>query len=132
MPATGDRGSLALATDTETSVAVITADVLDPPADVRCTGGLLACNAGLVARPVLTWTPTTDPYATGYTVHRTTTNGSGYVQIASLSGRTTSTWTDTTTGLSIAVTYYYVVRAVAPVWTSGNSNQVAVTIVLGL
>jgi hypothetical protein len=116
----------------ESVASTITADILNPPTTVRCTGGLLACNAGLLSRPVLTWTPTVDTYATGYTIHRSTTNGSGYTQIASVAGRTTGTWTDSTTGLSIATTYYYVVRAVAPVWTSANSNQVAVTILLGL
>ncbi len=126
----GDRAVLALATDVESVSQTIAADVLEPPLTVRCSGGLLVCTAGLLARPVLTWTPTVDTYATGYTIHRSTTSGSGYVQIASIAGRTTSTWTDNTTGLSTASTYFYVVRAAAPVWTSANSNQVMVTIVL--
>ena len=124
--------TLALATDQEAVSSVITADVLTPPTTVRCTGGLLVCNAGLLSRPVLTWTPTPDTYATGYVILRSTTSGSGYTQIASVSDHTTSTWTDTTTGLSVLTTYYYVIRSVAPVWTSLNSNQVTVTIALGL
>ena len=132
----GGRGTAqqtaAIATDQEAATSVITADVLAPPGSVLCTGGLLVCNAGLLSRPVLTWEPTPDTYATGYVILRSTTNGSGYTQIASVSGRTTSTWTDTTTGLSVLSTYYYVIRSVAPVWTSLTSNQVAVTIVMGL
>lgn len=127
-----DRGTLSLIGDTEAASSTITADVLNSPPNLRCTGGLLVCQAGLSARPVLTWDQTPDTYATGYTVHRSTTSGSGYTQVGSVAGRATTTWTDTTPDLAVGVTYYYVVRSVAAVWRSTNSNQVTVTIVLGL
>jgi hypothetical protein len=124
--------SLALATDQEAVAATITADILDPPAGLTCNGGTLVCDAGLTARPALSWTATTDPYATGYRMFRSTTPGSGYVQIGTVSGRTTTTFTDTTGGLVVLTTYYYVVIAESANWTSVNSNEVAVTIILGL
>jgi hypothetical protein len=124
--------SLALATDQESVGATITADVLDPPTGLICNGGITVCDAGLSSRPTLAWTATSDPYATGYLVFRSTTSGSGYTQIGTVSGRTTTTFTDTTNGLVVASTYYYVVRAASASWTSVNSNQVAVTILLGL
>jgi hypothetical protein len=124
--------SLALATDQESVAATITADVLDPPTALTCNGGTTVCNAGLTGRPVLNWTATPDPYAIGYRIFRSTTSGSAYVQIGTVSGRTTTTFTDTTTGLVVATTYYYVVRSESASWTSVNSNQVQVTILLGL
>lgn len=116
----------------ETVPATLTVETLDPPTAVRCNGGLAACTATLGARPQLSWTATTDLYATGYRVFRSTQSGTGYVQIAELGGRTTTSYTDATGGLSVLATYFYVVTSISPSWTSGNSNEVAVTVVLGL
>lgn len=119
--------TLALATDTESTTATFGADTLDPATNLRCTG-LLSCTLAFVVKPTLTWTATPDTYATGYDVYRSTTSGSGYVLINSVVGRTTTTYTDTT--VSALTTYYYVVRAHATVWTSVNSNQVTVVVLL--
>ena len=112
--------------------ATLTVEVLDPPTNLRCNGGGVACNAGLFGRPSLTWTATPDLYAAGYRIFRSTTSGSGYVQIGQVTGQATTAFTDNTGGLALLTTYYYVVRAYTTNWTSVNSNQVAVTILIGL
>jgi hypothetical protein len=119
--------SLALATDRDTVATTISADVLDPPTAVRCSGGLVACTVSILAKPTLVWTATSDPYATGYTVHRSTSGGP-YAPIASVAGRTTTAFTDTTVGA--LATYTYVLRAVSPAWESAPSNEVTILVVL--
>ena len=120
--------SWALATSLESAASSMTADVLDPPASVTCSGGLLICNVSLIAKPVLNWTATPDAYATGYRVLRSTVVGGTYSQIATVTGRTSTTFTDTT--VSALTTYYYVVRSEAPVWVSLPSNVVTVIVAL--
>lgn len=117
--------TLALATDRETIASTITADTLDPPSNLRCTG-LPNCTVTFLTKPTLTWTATPDTYATGYQVLRSTTSGSGYAQVGSVTPRTTTTFTDNT--VSPLTTYYYVVRAVANSWTSVLSNEVSATV----
>ena len=121
----GGQMTLALATDTETVVATITADTLNPPTNLACSG-LPSCTVTFLAKPTLTWTATPDTYATGYQVWRSTTSGSGYTQVASVTPRTTTTWTDNT--VSALTTYYYVVRAIANSWTSVFTSQVSATV----
>jgi hypothetical protein len=117
--------ALALATDTETVASTITADTLDPPTNLQCSG-LPSCTVTFLTKPTMTWTATPDTYATGYQVWRSTTSGSGYTQVASVTPRTTTTWTDT--AVSPLTTYYYVVRAVANSWTSAFTSQVQATV----
>ena len=121
----GQGRAVALATDRETVASTFTADVLDPPSNLACTG-LPSCTVTFLTKPTLSWTATPDTYATGYQVWRSTTSGSGYVQVASVTPRTTTTWTDTT--VAPLTTYYYVVRAVAGSWTSAFTSQVQATV----
>ncbi len=120
--------SYALATSQEVAASSMTADVLDPPANVTCTGGLLVCTLSLIAKPVLSWTATPDPYAIGYRVLRSTALGGPYTQIGTVSGRTTTTYTDTT--VSALTTYFYVIRSEAAIWISLPSNSVRVVVLL--
>jgi hypothetical protein len=115
----------ALATDTETVASTVTADTLNPPTNLQCTG-LPSCTVTFLTKPTLSWTATPDTYATGYQVWRSTTSGSGYVQVASVTPRTTTSWTDN--NVSPLTTYYYVVRAVANSWTSAFTSQVQATV----
>jgi hypothetical protein len=117
--------TVALATDTETVVSTVTADTLNPPTNLQCTG-LPSCTVTFLTKPTLTWTATPDTYATGYQVWRSTTSGSGYVQVASVTPRTTTSWTDN--NVSPLTIYYYVVRAVANSWTSAFTSQVQATV----
>jgi hypothetical protein len=122
-----ERTSAALATDTETVASSITADTLNSPTNLGCTG-LPNCTVTFLSKPTLTWTATPDTYATGYQVWRSSTSGSGYAQVASVTPRTTTTWTDTT--VVPLTTYYYVVRAVAGSWTSSFTSEVSATVLL--
>ena len=119
--------SLALATDRESVASTVTTDTLDPATNLLCNG-TATCTVALINKPALTWTATPDAYATGYDILRSTTSGSGYAVIASVSGRTTTTHTDTT--VAPLTTYFYVVRARAGSWISPNSNQVQATVLL--
>ncbi|WP_123042053.1 DUF4832 domain-containing protein [Cohnella candidum] len=80
----------------------------------------LTASAGN-AQVTLTWTASAG--AATYSVFRSTTNGSGYVQAAA--GITGTSYTDT--GLSNGTAYYYVVKAVNSAGSSGNSNQASAT-----
>lgn len=90
-------------------------DTLDPPTGPTASGGTSI---------VLTWTATTDTYASGHRVLRGTTAGGPYTQIAEVTPRTTTTYTDN----PAAGTYFYVVRAFYQNWESVNSNEASATI----
>lgn len=83
------------------------------PANLQATAGTLLAN--------LSWSASTG--AASYTLKRSTTNGSGYVTVAS--GLTGTSYTDLS--LLAGTTYYYVVSAVNASGASANSTQVAVT-----
>ena len=92
--------------------------------------GSLAAPTGLTATCVaassnvtLSWTATTSTIASGYRILRGTTSGGPYSQIATVSGRTTTTYTDT---ITVLTTRYWVVEATRNNWTSTNSNQAGV------
>lgn len=68
---------------------------------------------------VLTWTATSSTFAAGYNVLRSTTSGSGYAQVAQVTGRTTVTYTDNPGG----GLYFYVLQAYFQNWTSANSAE---------
>ncbi len=73
----------------------------------------------------LSWTASSDNVGvSGYQILRSTTNGSGYAQIA-----TSNTNSYTNTGLSIGTTYYYVVKAYDAAGNiSANSSQAQATV----
>jgi hypothetical protein len=110
--------TLARFTDADTSTASISTDTLAPPTNLSATGGLSAS---------LTWTPTVDLYATGYEVWRSTTSGSSYALITTVTPRTVAAAVDSP-GPGI---YYYVLRSYFQNWRSINSNETSATISLG-
>jgi hypothetical protein len=115
--ATAQR-TLARFTDADASTVSISTDTLAPPTSLAATGGLSAS---------LTWIPTVDTYATGYEVWRSTTSGSSYSQIATLTPRTVAAAVDSP-GPGV---YYYVLRSYFQNWRSVNSNETSATITLG-
>jgi hypothetical protein len=107
--------SLALLSDTgQVQNGAFTTDALDPPTGLAATGG---------ASIDLSWTATSDIYASGHRVFRSMTPGGPYSQIAEVSPRTTATYNDT----PAAGTYYYVVHAFHQNWQSVASNEVSAT-----
>ena len=73
----------------------------------------------------LSWTATSSAFADGYQIFRSTTSGSGYASLGTVSGRTTTTFVDTTP--AFLTTYFYVVQATKNAWRSPNSGQASVT-----
>ena len=73
------------------------------------------------AQASLSWTASAG--ATSYSVRRSTTNGSGYVTVAS--NLTATSYVNT--GLTNGTQYFYVVTATNAAGTSGNSNQASAT-----
>ena len=104
---------------TLSDVASVTANTLTsgsllPPTNLSAA----AAGGGGAA---LTWTATTSTIATGYLVLRSSTIGGPYTQIATVSGGTSTSYTDSTaTG-----TVYYVVQSSVQSWSSANSTEAA-------
>jgi len=71
----------------------------------------------------LSWTPTSDAYATGHRIYRAEASGGPYTAVATLSPRSTVSFVDT----PAPGDYYYVVRAVAGGWESAPTNEAAAT-----
>jgi autotransporter-associated beta strand protein len=94
----------------------VTSTALSPPAGVGA-----AAQADQVA---LNWEAA--PFATSYNVERSTTSGSGYTTIASVSGTSAYTSTSyTDTAVTSGSTYYYVIASVSGSATSVNSPQIS-------
>jgi hypothetical protein len=105
-------GALAVSTNTVSVGAnTLSTSSMAAPTALSATGG--------VSNIVLNWTATTTAYATGTLVLRSTTSGGPYSQIAQVTPRTTTTYTDT----PAAGTYYYVLQSYFQNWTSANSSQ---------
>jgi hypothetical protein len=91
--------------------------------------GSIAPPTGLGATVVgstvsLGWTPSTSTVVTGYDVFRSTTSGSGYSVVSTVTPRTaTSTTNSPGNG-----TFYYVLRSTYQGWSSVASNEASVVI----
>ena len=83
--ASGSASTLAAFTDTDAATSSITADTLAPPTGLAASGG---------ASIALTWTPTVDSYATGYSVLRAGVTGGPYTAVGSVTPRTAAAPTD--------------------------------------
>ncbi len=112
--------TLARFTDSAAPTAAWSTASLSPPTSLAATSG---ATAGL------TWTATVSTGAAGYNVLRSTTSGSGYSQITTVTPRTATSYTDSP---STDATYYYVLQAYVSNWTSANSNQASSVIHMGV
>jgi hypothetical protein len=112
------RTTLAVFTDSSTASSTITASTLHPPTALGAAAG---------AAVTLTWTPTVDPVAAGYYVLRSTTSGSGYAQIATVTPKTAATTTNTPAASGM---YFYVLQTEYQNWTSSNSTQASALFLL--
>ncbi|MFA6253018.1 MAG: fibronectin type III domain-containing protein [Patescibacteria group bacterium] len=109
------------------TIAGTTIPPVTPPAnDTQAPSAPTNLNATATSTQIsLSWSASTDNVAvTTYNVFRSTTSGSGYIQIAS-----TNTNSYINTGLTPGTTYYYRVRAIdAASNMSANSNQAQATV----
>ncbi len=110
--------TLARFTAQKTVGASFGAATLQPPTNVVGTNG---ATAGLA------WTASTSGAATGYSVMRSATSGSGYAQVKTVTPVSATSTTDN----PAAGTWYYVLRTSFASWTSANSNQVSVVVSTG-
>ncbi len=92
------------------------ADVLDAPAAVTSDDGYSQIG--------VSWTATGDTYASGYRLFRATVQGGPYTQVAQVTPRSTTTYTDTPS----AGYYYYVLRSYYQNWESNNSSEVSASL----
>jgi len=111
------NGSCSSAYNTEASATPLAACALAEP------GSPSAVPSGSV-QVTLTWTPS-DPAPTSYIIGRSTTAGSGYETIGTVSG-STLTYTDNDTGLVKDTTYYYEITGVGDLCTA-TSDEVSAT-----
>jgi hypothetical protein len=110
--------TLAILGDTEAAASTFSTETLDPPTSVNATAILFLTVS-------LTWVATVDVRATGYQVLRSTTSGSGYSVVATVTPRSATAYTDLPL---VPGTYYYVVRSYFGSWTSANSNEASVVV----
>jgi hypothetical protein len=96
------------------SDATFSSDKLDPPTSLTASGGSVI---------TLVWTSSPESDAGGYRVLRGTAAGGPYVEIAQVTSRTITTFTDT----PAAGTYFYVVRSFFENRSSVNSNEASAT-----
>ena len=73
----------------------------------------------------LTWTPSASGGVTEQRIYRSTTSGSGYALIQTITNNTTTSYTDT--GLTNGTTYFYVITAFNVDGESVNSNETSAT-----
>lgn len=105
--------TLARLSATQGATATFVAGTVNPPTGVTGTGGTSV---------TLTWTASGTASVTGYTLYRSSTSGSGYTSIQTITGRTTTSTTDSP-GQGV---WFYVLRSTAGGWTSAASNEVRV------
>ena len=92
------------------------------PSGLSATGG---CQV-LVLGPeiTLTWSASATTRVTGYAIWRATGKTSTYSLVASVGGRTTATYSDTTVS-GLGKTYWYEIEAVAGASSSSPSAPVS-------
>jgi hypothetical protein len=108
------------------SLAVSSASIAAPAGTAAAQGACTPRKAKSLT-VVVTWTATSSPEATGYTILRATAPGGPFSTVGSVGGIGTTTWTDATGQLAFRTTYYYVVEATVQSWTSPQSGAGSVT-----
>jgi hypothetical protein len=102
----------------------VTTALLAAPTSVSAVRGTCSVLAG-TTKVNVTWMASTSPATTGYDILRSTTSGSGYSVVGTVSGIGTTSFTDSS--VSFSTRYYYVVHSSRNLWRSVNSNEDPVT-----
>lgn len=103
--------------------ATYTSAALDAPTGLSVVQAV--CTVGVSDSAQLSWSQPSNNKAAGYEISRSTSNGGPYTPVTTVTGASTTTYTDT--GLAFTTTYYYVVTATKNNWKSGQTTQVSVT-----
>jgi hypothetical protein len=109
------RPSLARFNATALAGAAMTTDTLAPPTGLAGVGG---------SSVTLTWAPSLDLYATGYSVFRSATAGGPYTFVEAVTPGTASSVVDSPP----AGSWYYTLQTTYQGWTSVDSSEVGVTV----
>lgn len=120
--------ALASFTSSRSATASYSTAVLAAPTSLATSAG--PCTIGVAASVKLTWTATTSSWADGYEIARSLVAGGPYTTIGTVSGVSTTTYTDSST--LFATLYRYVVRATKVNWRSVNSNEASLTTLTAL
>src|SRR5829696_3429792 len=84
--------------------------------------GLAASTSGTTV--TLTWTPTSTTAVTGYDVLRSTTSGSGFAVVSTVTPRLAAT----TTNSPGSGSFFYVLQSIYQNWRSASSNEATATV----
>jgi hypothetical protein len=95
---------------------------LDTPTSVQVQE---TCTKHVRTVETVGWTAAASPAIAGYAVYRSAGSGGPYTLLGRVTGRTTTSYDDTTATWSTA--YYYVVTATRSAWTSPNSAEASIT-----
>ena len=101
----------------------LSTDTLAAPTGLTASNG--PCTAGVNASVTLNWTATASTWADGYEILRALLSGGPYTSVATVSGRSTTTYTDP--GLLFLTPYYYVVKATRNSWRSAQTAEASKT-----
>jgi Fibronectin type III domain len=94
---------------------------LAAPSDPDADG---ACSILVIGPAVdLTWTASPSSFATGYEVLRASTSSGPFVAVATVTGSSTVSYTDT--GLAALTTYHYRIRSRSAAWASPATVSVS-------
>jgi hypothetical protein len=116
-------GALADITANVSASQTIATATFAPPTSTAAAQ--VSCKNNKPPQINITWTSSASSFTAGYTIYRSTVNGSGYTQIGT-TGSSASSFTDPVTTLAYNTTYYYVVDATDQSW-SARSTQAQVT-----
>lgn len=115
----------ALFTDPDSASHTLSTAVLEPASGLTVAHG--PCVPALSVSALLNWTPTSSTWADGYEIRRATGAGGPFTTVGTVSGRSTTTYTDTSVLLLFSTTYRYTVRATKQGWRSADSEVVTFT-----
>jgi hypothetical protein len=96
---------------------------LDAPTGIGAARGTCVKHSSYPL--VVSWTASTSPAVAGYEIFQSLTAGGPYTSVGTVAGRTTTSFTDSTT--TYGTTYYYVVESLRNTWRSPNSAEASAT-----
>lgn len=103
-----------------TAAHSVSSGQLSPPTAPSTAAG--TCTPAITDRIVVSWTASSSSWASGYEIQRSTTSGGPYTVVGTVSGVTSTSFTDAP--LAFSTTYYYRVRATKHQWRSPSTAQV--------